>query len=85
MKPAKLLARLSRGALGNVRFSDARRLVEACGFELIRVSGSHHVFSHPGIPELVNLQEVRGEAKAYQLRQFLQLVEQYNLGTEDRR
>jgi hypothetical protein len=48
------------------------------------VSGSHHVFSHPGIPELLNLQEVRGEAKVYQLRQFLRLVEQYNLGTEDR-
>lgn len=84
MKPAKLLDRLSRGELANVRFGDARRLVEACGFELVRVSGSHHLFSHPVVPELVNLQELRGEAKPYQLRQFLQLVERYNLRPEDR-
>jgi hypothetical protein len=35
-----------------------------------RVSGSHHVFGRDGIPEQVNLQEVRGEAKPYQVRQF---------------
>ena len=33
----------------------------------------------PGVHELVNLQNVRGKAKAYQVRQLLQLVERYNL------
>jgi hypothetical protein len=28
---------------------------------------------------LLNLQEVRGKAKPYQIRQFLRLVEKYNL------
>ncbi len=32
-----------------------------------------------GIPELVNLQEVGGQAKPYQIRQVLRLVERYNL------
>jgi hypothetical protein len=41
------------------------------------------IFSHPGIPELVNLQEVKGEAKPYQIRQFLKLIERYNLRLED--
>lgn len=55
------------------------RLTEEFGFELMRISGSHHILSHPGIPDLVNLQQVRGEAKPYQIRQFLRLVERYNL------
>jgi hypothetical protein len=58
-------------------------LVETLGFSLVRVSGSHHIFAHPGIPELVNLQEVRGQSKPYQIRQFLRLVERYNLTLED--
>ena len=31
------------------------------------------------IPELLNLQEVKGEAQPYQVRQLLQLVERHNL------
>ena len=58
-------------------------MVEGFGFRSDRVSGSHHIFIRPDIPELVNLQEVRGEAKPYQIRQFLRLVERYNLTLED--
>lgn len=58
-------------------------LAEAFGFHLSRIRGSHHIFAHPGIPELVNLQNVDGKAKPYQIRQFLRLVEQYNLTMED--
>jgi len=39
-----------------------------------RVKGSYHIFAHPQVRELVNLQEVKGEAKPYQIRQFLELV-----------
>jgi predicted RNA binding protein YcfA (HicA-like mRNA interferase family) len=67
----------------NVRFLDMVALVEGFGFRLSRVNGSHHIFVHPEIAELVNLQEVRGEAKPYQIRQFLKLVERYNLSLED--
>ena len=58
-------------------------LVEAFGFALTRVSGSHHIFTHPDVAELVNLQEVGGQAKPYQIRQFLKLVEEYNIILED--
>ncbi len=75
----KLLIRLARGDLANVPFADARRLSECLGFELRRVSGSHHVFAHPDIAELLNLQSVRGQAKPYQLRQLMRLVERYDL------
>ncbi|MDY7091573.1 MAG: type II toxin-antitoxin system HicA family toxin [Acidobacteriota bacterium] len=83
MKPWKLLKRLVRSDLQNVSFADLQRLVEAFGFALVRVSGSHHIFSHPGVPELVNLQEIKGQAKPYQIRQFLRLVERYNLTLEE--
>jgi predicted RNA binding protein YcfA (HicA-like mRNA interferase family) len=81
--PRRLLARVSRGDLTNVRFADACRLVEELGFELRRRRGSHHVFMHPRVDTLLNLQEVAGEAKPYQLRQLLRLIERYRLTLED--
>jgi hypothetical protein len=83
MKPRALLARISTGAVKNVRFGDLVRLAEAFGFVPLRRQGSHQVFSQPGIPELLNLQEVGGEAKPYQIRQLLRLVERYNLQLRD--
>jgi len=69
----------ARKSPASLRFSEARALAEALGFHLSRVSGSHHIFSSPGMPELLNLQEVRGMAKPYQVRQLLRLAERYNL------
>jgi len=69
--------------LQNVFFSDMIKLVEGFGFKLARISGSHHIFIHPEIPELINLQEVKGQAKPYQIRQVLRLVERYNLKLEE--
>ena len=66
-----------------MRFADITDLTVAFGFRLDRTSGSHHIFTHPNIPELLNLQDVRGEAKPYQIRQLLRLVERYNLKLED--
>ncbi len=79
MKPRKLLVRIARGTVTNVAFADLLSLVEDLGFERRRVSGSHHIFAHPGIPELINLQDVHGQAKPYQVRQLLRLVERYDL------
>ena len=61
------------------RFEEACALARGFGFRLSRVRGSHHIFAHEGVRELVNLQEVRGMAKPYQVKQLLQLVERYNL------
>ena len=58
-------------------------MVEGFGFRRARVTGSHHIFVHPAIAECLNLQDVRGEAKPYQIRQALRLVERYNLTLED--
>ncbi len=78
MNKHKLLRKILN-APQNVKFHEMIALVAAFGFELMRVSGSHHILSHPDVPELVNLQNVNGQAKPYQIRQFLKLVERYNL------
>ncbi len=83
MNRGKLLKRLADGALQNVSFADMVNLAEGFGFRLQRVSGSHHIFAHPDLTQLLNLQEVKGEAKPYQIKQLLRLVERYNLTLED--
>lgn len=83
MKKQKLLAKVLAGSK-NVSFDEMTGLVEAFGFRLSRISGSHHIFVRDGVTELVNLQEVGGMAKSYQIRQFLKIVERYNLKIGDR-
>jgi hypothetical protein len=83
VRPEKLLRRLKRGDLANVRYSDLSRLLQALGFQQARRSGSHAIFAHPENPEQVNLQNVRGQANPYQIRQCLRLCERYNLRLGD--
>ena len=67
MKPHKLLQKVLASPV-NLRFEEACALAEAFGFHLSRTSGSHHIFVHPGVRELLNLQDVRGKAKPYRVR-----------------
>jgi predicted RNA binding protein YcfA (HicA-like mRNA interferase family) len=78
MKKTKLLRRALSGSK-SLRFDELVGLVGAFGFRLSRVNGSHHIFVHKDVPELLNVQNVGGEAKPYQIKQFLRLVERYNL------
>ena len=82
MKKRRLLRKLLAGSK-NVRFSEVVACAEGFGFRLERVSGSHHIFVHPDVPELINLQDVKGKAKPYQIRQLLQTIEAHNLRMED--
>lgn len=80
-KQKKILAKVLAGSK-NISFNDFVSLVEGFGFSLSRVSGSHHIFNHPKVKELVNLQSVKGQVKPYQTRQFMELVERYALKLE---
>ena len=71
----KALKKLLSGSK-NVRFTELTTVVNAFGFDLARVRGSHHLFEHPAIPEILNLQDCGGQAKPYQ-------VKQYNLGMQE--
>ncbi|MEX2662749.1 MAG: type II toxin-antitoxin system HicA family toxin [Vicinamibacterales bacterium] len=83
MNRRKLLARLAVGALQNVAFRDIDQLAKGFGFTLERQRGSHRIYVHPRISEQLNLQDVGGTAKPYQIRQLLRLVERYDLRLED--
>jgi len=82
MKKRKLLQK-ALSSPKNIQFNEIVALAEAFGFRLSRVKGSHHIFVHPQVRELINLQNVGGKAKPYQVRQFLRLVERYNLTMGD--
>lgn len=75
----KLFDKLLYGSY-DIRFEDFVALLEGFGFILERIRGSHHVFSHPAVPELLSIQPRHdGKAKPYQLRQLLKLIEEYDL------
>ena len=74
----KLYARLvqSRTAM---RFADFERILKAFGFTLERISGSHHIYGHPRVPRRLSIQPRGGQAKPYQIDQFLDMVEEFGL------
>ena len=77
----KLLEELCNNPQG-IRVGDFVRVVEAFGFEHCRTKGSHQLYRNPDVLEPLNLQEKEGEAKPYQVRQLLRLVEEYKLELE---
>jgi predicted RNA binding protein YcfA (HicA-like mRNA interferase family) len=82
MRPRRLLKRILV-APHNVRFRDLLGLANALGFRVERIEGSHHILTHPDLAELLNLQEVKGEVKPYQVRQLLRLIERHNLSLRE--
>ena len=82
MNKKRILRKILAGSK-NIRFTEIVNLVQSFGFYLDRTSGSHHIFIHPEISELINLQNVNGQVKPYQLKQILRLIEKYNLRLED--
>lgn len=74
----KLYFRLvqSRAAM---RFADFERILKAFGFTLDRTSGSHHIYAHPQVPRRLSIQPRGGQAKPYQIDQFLDMVEEFGL------
>lgn len=73
----RILQKLLSGSK-NIRFAEAVACAETFGFRLARINGSHHIYAHTDVPELVNLQNVNGKAKPYQVKQLLRLIERYN-------
>lgn len=83
MNPRKLLERIRSGATANVAFDDFCRLLEASGFVLDRITGGHRIYSHDRIGRSLPVQPVHGDAKPYQVRQFIKMCEKYGLTIGD--
>lgn len=71
----KRLERLKRNPR-NVKLRDLVSLLKAFGFSLERVTGSHHIFTHPKWDGILNIQDRGGEAKPYQVRQAIKAIEE---------
>ncbi len=78
MNARKVLEKARSGSR-NIAFRDLVSLVEAIGFVKRRTRGSHHLFKHPQVPELVNLQSDKGKAIPYQIDQVLRIIDTYRL------
>lgn len=81
-KPSKLYALLMQSSARQVSFRDFIALIEAFGFIHARTKGSHQSFVHPDSAQLLVIQPKGKDAMPYQVRQFLDMVEEYGLTLE---
>ena len=79
VKPAKLYAQLLQSSSRSVAYRDFEKLVLAFGFKLDRTNGSHAIYTHPKLPRPFPIQPAAKDTKRYQVRDLLDLVEQYGL------
>lgn len=66
-----------------LRFHEFKALMESFGFKLASMNRLHNIFVHPQINELVNVQNVNGAVKPFQVRQIINLVQRYHLRATD--
>ena len=62
-----------------IGFRDFERLLRAFGFEIDRTTGSHRQYVHPELQRPFPVQPEGKDAKRYQVREFLELVEHFAL------
>ena len=74
-KPAKLYALLLASTDRSIEFREFIAMIEAFGFMHIRTKGSHRSYAHPTCDALLVLQPKGKDAKRYQVREFLGIVE----------
>ncbi len=71
---AELIESMRRNP-GDVRFADLKRVCETCFGKPRQSASSHLVFKTPWIGDpRINIQNDRGRAKAYQVRQVLAAI-----------
>ena len=75
----KLYAQLLASRSRTIAFRDFERLLRAFGFEHVRTKGSHQIWTHPTLMRPFPVQPSDKDAKPYQVREFLELVEQHGL------
>ena len=79
---AKLFQKFVEGR--PLRFTELQRLMEAFGWRLDRIAGSHHIYRHPAVPRSMPITPDKGNARPYQLRQVRDIIELHHLTLEDR-
>ena len=78
----KLYERLLANPRATIAFRDFEKLLKAFGFEHVRTTGSHRQYVHPKLARPFPVQPTGKDAKLYQVREFLELVEEHGLYVE---
>ena len=78
----KLYERLLANPRLAISFRDFEKLLKAFGFEHVWTKGSHKIYAHPKLSRPLPVQPSDKDAKAYQVREFLELVEEHGLYIE---
>lgn len=65
----------------NISFNDLRSLLSFFEFSE-RIKGSHHIYFHNKIDEIINIQPKGNKAKAYQVKQVRLIILKYKLNTK---
>ena len=63
----------------NLSFKELCSLAEYVGFEFRNQTGSHKIYKHPVINEMINIQPEGNKAKPYQVRQLLGIIDKHGL------
>lgn len=69
-----------------IRFAEIRKQLEAAGWQLVRIRGSHHIFDRPGGP-LVSIPVHNGMVKpgyGQRIQKIIDADQQRQQGTGDR-
>ena len=80
----KLYDLLVAGRAGVLSYRDFEALLRAFGFVAVRQKGSHQSYKHPKAQRMMVIQPRGRDAKDYQVRQFLDMVQEYGLKIDDR-
>lgn len=80
---SKVYERLLANPRAVISFRDFERLLSAFGFTLARTTGSHRQYVHSRLTRPFPVQPTGKDAKLYQVREFLELVEAYGLHIEE--
>ncbi|MCF8881931.1 type II toxin-antitoxin system HicA family toxin [Erythrobacter sp. SN021] len=75
----KLYSRLLTNPRAALSFRELEKLLRAFGFEHDRTKGSHMIWVHPKVPRPFPVQPSGKHAKPYQVREFLEMVEEHGL------
>ena len=81
MDKREIYEKLKR-APANIRFEEICKDAVDFGFMYKGGHGSHRIFVRQGIREMLNFQNVKGMVKPYQVRQFVKIIDKYDLAED---
>lgn len=78
MKKEKLLQKAINSPQ-NIRFNEFTNLMGHFGFDQANSEGSHFIYRNDKLAMSLPVQDIKGMAKTYQVRQFLEILRRHDV------